>query len=132
MISINYRDSRPVYEQIKSFFKNQMFLGLIKKDDKLPSIREMATELAINPNTIQRAYRELEAEGYIYSVAGTGSFAEDVSKLAEDRKMQIYEKIKELLKELADYGTDRFECEEALKQCVQDIYLNNEKRGEGT
>lgn len=125
MFSINYRDSRPVYEQIKAFFINQMLLGLIKKDDKLPSVREMATELAINPNTIQRAYRELEAEGFIYSVPGTGSFAEDVTKLAEVRKNQTYRKIKELLKELADYGTGKNECEQMLTDYIREVFVNN-------
>ena len=62
MISINYRDSRPIYEQIKDGLKTLMLAGAIAKDEKLPSVRDMAVKMSINPNTIQRAYRELEAE----------------------------------------------------------------------
>ena len=75
MIQLNYRDSKPIYEQIKDGLRRLVITGSIAKDEKLPSVRELASELAITPNTIQRAYRELETEGYIYTVAGKGSFA---------------------------------------------------------
>ena len=75
MISLNYRDARPIYEQIKNGLKRLIVTGALKEGDKLPSVRSLATELAINPNTIQKAYNELENEGYIYSVPGKGSFA---------------------------------------------------------
>ena len=84
MISINYRDSRPVYEQIVDGFKKLIVTGLIKKDEKMPSVRELAAQYAINPNTIQRAYRDLENEGYIYSVPGRGSFVVDVNEVSGD------------------------------------------------
>lgn len=75
MITLNYRDSRPIYEQIKDGIKRLVVTGAVAADEKLPSVRELASSLAINPNTIQRAYRELEQEGYVYTVAGKGSFA---------------------------------------------------------
>ena len=68
MISLNYRDSRPIYEQIKDGLKKLMVSGALAADEKLPSVRALATQLSINPNTIQRAYNELESEGYIYSM----------------------------------------------------------------
>ena len=74
MIVLDYRDSRPLYQQVKDSLRRMMLTGLLEPDEKLPSVRSLATQLAINPNTIQRAYAELEAEGYIYSVAGRGSF----------------------------------------------------------
>ena len=74
MISLNYRDSRPIYEQIKDGLRKLIVTGAMAPDEKLPSVRALATQLSINPNTIQRAYNELEQEGYIYSVAGKGSF----------------------------------------------------------
>ena len=74
MISVNYRDTRPLYEQIKESFIKLIMTRAMQQDEKLPSVRELAVELAINPNTIQRAYRELESEGYIYIVAGKGAF----------------------------------------------------------
>ena len=75
MININYRDPRPIYEQVKDNFRQLIISGALPPDEKMPSVRELAAELAINPNTIQRAYRELEAEGTILSIAGKGSFA---------------------------------------------------------
>lgn len=74
MIALDYRDSRPLYQQVKDSLRRMMLTGLLAPEEKLPSVRSLATQLAINPNTIQRAYAELEAEGYIYSVAGRGSF----------------------------------------------------------
>ena len=73
MISLNYRDSRPIYEQIRDGLRKLIVTGALSADEKLPSVRALAAQLAINPNTIQRAYNELEGEGYIYSVPGKGS-----------------------------------------------------------
>ena len=70
MLQLNYRDPRPIYEQVKSEFRRLILSGALPRGEKLPSVRELAGSLAINPNTIQRAYRELEAEGYILSMPG--------------------------------------------------------------
>ena len=88
MISINYRDPRPIYEQIQSELRRLMLTGALPPGSRLPSVRELAGQLAINPNTIQRAYRELEADGYILSVAGKGSFVAQVDQIAEQQKKQ--------------------------------------------
>ena len=88
MISINYRDPRPIYEQIQSELRRLMLTGALPPGSRLPSVRELAGPLAINPNTIQRAYRELEADGYILSVAGKGSFVAQVDQIAEQQKKQ--------------------------------------------
>ena len=74
MIHLNYRDARPIYTQIVDGFREQITAGILRQSDKLPSVRELAAELTINPNTIQRAYRELEMGGWIASVHGKGSF----------------------------------------------------------
>ena len=74
MVNLNYRDARPIYSQIVDGFREQIAAGILRPGDRLPSVRELATTLTINPNTIQRAYRELEAEGLIESLAGKGSF----------------------------------------------------------
>ena len=74
MIRLDYRDARPIYEQVRDGLRSLMVTGVLAAGEKLPSVRSLATELAINPNTIQRAYRELETEGYICSVAGRGSY----------------------------------------------------------
>lgn len=68
------RDSRPLYEQVRDSIRDLIISGALSDNEKLPAVRELAAQLAINPNTIQRAYRELEAEGYIRSLQGKGSF----------------------------------------------------------
>ena len=84
MIHLDYRDARPIYAQIIEQFKRQIDAGVLREGEKLPSVRELAGELAINPNTIQRAYRELEQQGWIVSVSGKGSFVCDAPM--EDEK----------------------------------------------
>ena len=74
MVQLDYRDARPIYTQIVDNFKNQIASGILQSGEKLPSVRELAGELAINPNTIQRAYRELELAGWIATVPGKGCF----------------------------------------------------------
>lgn len=103
MIVLDYRDSRSLYQQVKDSLRRMMLTGLLEPDEKLPSVRSLATQLAINPNTIQRAYAELEAEGYIYSVAGRGSFVsagdgEHLRRIAEltGRLVPLLEELKSL------------------------------------
>jgi len=104
MISLNYRDSRPIYEQIKDGLRKLIVTEAMKPDEKLPSVRALAQQLSINPNTIQRAYNELESEGYIYSVPGKGSFASGDSGAEEARKQELMGKIRELVTELKYLG----------------------------
>lgn len=107
MISINYRDPRPVYEQVSDGFKKLIVAGVIKKDEKMPSVRELATTYAINPNTIQRAYRDLENEGYIYSVPGKGSFAVDMQEISGKHIAEIYERLDSVLADFDVAGVSR-------------------------
>lgn len=119
MISLNYRDSRPIYEQIEDGLRKLIVTGAIKADDRLPSVRALATQLAINPNTIQRAYNELEGEGYIYSVPGKGSFAAGNTGAEAARRQELMEKIRELLAELRYLGVTQAELMELVKEvCV--------------
>ena len=90
MVHLDYRDVRPIYAQIIDNFKEQITAGILQTGDKLPSVRELATELAINPNTIQRSYRALEAEGWIVTVPGKGCFASANGNCQEqERKKQL-------------------------------------------
>lgn len=116
MISLNYRDSRPIYEQIKDGLKKMIVTGALAADERLPSVRALATQLSINPNTIQRAYNELEGEGYIYSVPGKGSFASASASGDESRKRELMEKVRELLAELRYLGVDRAELAALLQE----------------
>ena len=102
MLILNYRDARPIYQQIKDGLRKLILTGAIGPDEKLPSVRSLATELAINPNTIQRAYAELESEGVIYSVAGKGSFAEPHQEAAQARREELFSQLRALVGELHD------------------------------
>ena len=116
MISLNYRDSRPIYEQIKDGLRKLIVTGALGTGEKLPSVRSLATQLSINPNTIQRAYNELEGEGYIYSVPGKGSFAAGNTGADESRRRELLEKLRELAAELKYLGVTG----EALAALVSD------------
>ena len=83
MIIIDYSDKRPIYEQIIDRVETLIVTGVLEPDEKLPSVRSLAVELSINPNTIQRAYMELEREGFIYSVKGRGNFVRADAGLKE-------------------------------------------------
>ena len=93
MFSINYRGARPIYEQVKDGLRLAILTGAMQTDEKCPSVRELAGELAINPNTIQKAYRELESEGYIYSVPGKGSFVAECREAVSLRKTELYARL---------------------------------------
>ena len=107
MIVLDYRDSRPLYQQVKDSLRRMMLTGLLEPDEKLPSVRSLATQLAINPNTIQRAYAELEAEGYIYSVAGKGSFVSAGDGEHARRIAELTQQLRPLVEELKSLGCTR-------------------------
>ena len=83
MINLDYRDARPIYCQIVDGVRQQILAGILQDGTKLPSVRELATQLTINPNTIQRAYRELETGGWIATVSGKGCFVCGVPENAD-------------------------------------------------
>lgn len=120
MININFRDPRPIYEQVKDGLRRLIVSGVLTSEHRLPSVREMATELAINPSTIQRAYRELEAEGYICSVAGKGSFVCARDEADEARRRELLSKFDELTTELGYIGVSREALANRLKGEIAD------------
>ena len=92
MIQLDLSDHRPLYEQIKEKTKELIIAGVLKQDEKITSVRELAQQLTINPNTIQRAYKDLETEGYIYSVRAKGSFVaplEHIQTKAEHTELEM-------------------------------------------
>jgi GntR family transcriptional regulator len=100
VIQLNYRDSKPIYEQVKEGIRKLVVSGAVGPDEKLPSVRELASKLAINPNTISRAYRDLEAEGYLYTVGGKGTFASAHKQVQDYRTGELLKKLDEVLEEL--------------------------------
>ena len=109
MLQLNYRDPRPIYVQILAEYKRLILSGALERGAKLPSVRELAGQLAINPNTIQRAYRELESAGYIYTVSGKGTFVAEVRELGENRRRELLALLDGTVQELMDLGISRAE-----------------------
>ena len=127
MLTLNYRDSRPIYEQIKDGLRRMIVTGAMAQDEKLPSVRALATQLSINPNTIQRAYNELESEGYIYSVPGKGSFAAGNAGADEARRKELTEKLRELAAELKYLGVTGEELAALVSEAPGTSGQNREK-----
>ena len=120
LITIDYRDRKLIYEQLVDNVKLLVLRGDLKKNDFLPSVQSLAKELGINPNTIQKAYNELENEGYIYSVPGKGSFASGDIKEDEKRKEELKRQIRELVVELRFLGVTQEELDSLLQQGEED------------
>ena len=104
MLSLNYRDGRPIYEQVRDGLRRLIITGAIPPGNKLPSVRALAGQLAINPNTIQRAYEALEQEGYAYSVPGKGSFAALPVDVNAGRREELLAKFDSIAQELKYLG----------------------------
>lgn len=116
MILLDYKDSRPIYEQVEDRLKELMILGVLEEDGQMPSVRSLAMELSINPNTIQRAYAELERNGFIYSVKGRGSFVGSINRLREAKRQDLMGDMKDLAKEAKNLGMSRDEFAQAAVQ----------------
>ncbi len=107
MLNLDYRDARPIYEQVRDNLRRLMVSGAIQEGEKLPSVRSLASNLAINPNTIQRAYESLETEGYVYSIPGKGSFAAPRTGVDEERRDRLLGQFDSLTAELLYLGVTR-------------------------
>ena len=116
LININYSDAGPIYEKVKDSLRRLMLSGVLPPDSKLPSVRELAMQLSINPNTIQRAYRELEQEGSIVSVPGKGSFVAAGGAARAAREAALREKRTELVSEFEALGVSREELVSMIKE----------------
>lgn len=114
MIILDYKDARPIYEQVVDKFQKLILTGALEPNTKMPSVRSLAVELSINPNTIQRAYSELEREGFIYTVKGRGNFVAYDESLLRYRKDEIYRKLEEIVREAGKIGISRQELSDYL------------------
>lgn len=116
MIIIDYKDTRPIYEQVVDKFKTLILHGAPQADEQMPSVRNLAMELSINPNTIQKAYAELERQGFIYTVKGRGNFVSGDGRLVEERKRECIQKILELAREVLEIGMTKIELIREIEQ----------------
>ena len=120
MIHLDYRDTRPIYSQITDGFREQILSGILQTGDKLPSVRELAGSLAINPNTIQRAYRELEMEGWIASVPGKGCFVCGIPGATQKQQKELLNTFDRTAGALLALGLTRQELISRLEQGGED------------
>ena len=116
MIQLNYRDARPIYTQITDGIKEQITTGVLQPGDKLPSVREMAANLAINPNTIQRAYRLLEFNGWIVTIPGKGCFVCDNEDQIQQEVERWYTAFDEATASLIALGVSREQMIERIRR----------------
>lgn len=110
---IDYQDGRPIYEQIAESYKTLILKGVLEPDERMPSVRKLAMELSTNPNTVQRAYAELERQGFLYSVKGRGNFVKGGSDLKEKKKQELLEKLESIFQEAEEVGIGKEELLEA-------------------
>lgn len=106
---LDYQDPRPIYEQIADMYQKLILKGALQADEPLPSVRKLAIELSTNPNTVQKAYTELEHKGFIYSVKGRGNFVKVDPQLREKKKRELKERLTEIFKEAEEIGISRSE-----------------------
>ena len=119
MVLVNPKSKQPIYEQLVEQLRRQLVLGVVQAGQALPSVRQLATELGINPNTIQKAYRRMEAEGMIISVPGKGSFVSDdlADMLGKQRDEQL-EKTRMRIRICRDMGLDK----QLIEKLTDEIY----------
>lgn len=125
MFQLDFKDRRPIYEQIKEKMKFLIIGGAMKEGEKIPSVRELAVSMAINPNTIQKAYKELESEGYIYSVTAKGYFVTPRESTDVGKNSELLAKFSDTVRELMYLGKTKNE----LSDIINSIYKGGTNDG---
>ena len=120
MITIDYQSKLPLYEQIAGRFQALILKGALPPGSRMPSVRSLAMELSINPNTIQKAFSLLETQGYIYPVKGRGNFVADTAALAEKEKQLLLEEAEKLIRQGRELGITRSEYDTVLDRLYRE------------
>lgn len=119
MLTLDYRSGESLYIQIKNNFKKLILSESLKQDEMLPSVRNLATNLTINVNTVQRAYRELEQEGYIYSIPGKGNFVAKINKEVINKGIEVFkDELKDVVEKAKFLGVHKDE----IKKMIDELY----------
>lgn len=116
MIILDYRDKRPIYEQVVEKMEHLIICGGLESDSKLPSVRTLAMELSVNPNTIQRAYAQLEQDGYIYTVIGRGNYVTSRSEWQSSTFKSLKQNFTDLLTQARDAGVPKTDLLDLLNE----------------
>jgi len=120
MFELDVRNRKPIYEQLVDKIKELIINQVLKPDEKLPSVRALSKELTINPNTIQKAYRELEHLGYVYSVQGKGNFVVPMEVMPNQEKLkEIREQLIKLLAEAVYLGLKKEDLDSLYKEVIE-------------
>ena len=127
MFQLDLKSRRSIYEQVIDNVKELIMTGVLPAESKLPSVRELSKTLTVNPNTVQKAYRELEHQGYIYTVTGLGCFvaAQESKQIDMRRVKQIMEELVLTVKELMYLGISADE----IKKSIDDVYEKGGAQG---
>lgn len=118
MFTINYQSREPIYEQLYNSVVRMIGMGVLSPHAKLPTVRALAQELGINPNTVSKSYQLLEQNGYIYTTVGRGSFVADNSSVLSGRKEEARKSLCSAIKEASDVGITKTE----ISAIIKDIY----------
>lgn len=120
MIILDYQDRRPIYEQVVEKFRILILNGVLEPGAQMPSVRQLAMELSVNPNTIQRAYMELEQEGYIYPVKGKGNYISDAEELIRSTREGYYQEVRKLVEKGCQIGAEEEEVIRIVRNCYKE------------
>lgn len=120
MLVLDYQDRRPIYEQVVEKFRVLILRGVMPPGSRMPSVRQLAMELSINPNTIQRAYMTLEQEGLIYPVKGKGNFIADTEQIQKKCREDYYQEFREVVRKGKELGLDEEELIYIIKDCYKE------------
>lgn len=120
LFSINYQSREPIYEQLYNSVVRLISLGVLEPKQQLPPVRQLATQLSVNPNTIAKAYKNLERDGIIYSVVGKGSFISEMTNIVDTKKMEALKKLESSIKDAVETGVTKEEIYEIIEKIFKE------------
>ena len=123
MFILDLKSRVPIYEQLKNRTLELIMAGVLEQDSQLPSVRSLARDLGVNPNTIQKAYQDMEKEGIIYSVAGKGSFVNDINSVKQKEVGQAFAQLEAVVRQLKDAKADKAQ----ILRCVERIFAEEDR-----
>ncbi|MBO4991231.1 MAG: GntR family transcriptional regulator [Firmicutes bacterium] len=134
MFQLDLKSRESIYEQIISQMKELIVTGVLKEGEKLPSVRELSRILTVNPNTVQKAYRELERQGYVYTVTGLGCFAASLADIRRDETAihQLTETLRTTLRQLTYLGFTRQEIDALLDRLFREDHQHRNDTEKGS
>ena len=128
MFQLDLKSRKSIYEQVMDNFKEYIMTGKLASGEKLPSVRELSKTITVNPNTVQKAYRELERQGYIYTTTGVGTFVSDKSKILPDPKavMEAKDNLDDAFCQLLYLGMSHDEAKEIDLDIIERRRISND------